>query len=125
MFDPKTTKIVKIRKTNIGGFLAMIFCTIVIVSTIGSSFAIRNALAQTQQQLQTQQAPTIAYISPWTNNLPTINANSNNLQVLCGHGICDQSFDPGSRTHDNAVLSSPWTNNLPIINHEEMKSILD
>ena len=73
----------------------------------------------------TQQAPTIAYSSAWTNNLPTINPNSNNLQVLCGHGVCDQSFDPGSRTHDNAVLSSAWTNNLPTINHEEMKSILD
>jgi hypothetical protein len=62
--------------------------------------------------------------SPWTNNLPTINPNINNFQVLCGHGVCDQSSDPNNRMHDNAVLSSPWTNNLPTIN-QEMKSILD
>jgi hypothetical protein len=116
MFDPKTTKIVKIRKKNmLGGFLAMIFCTIVIASTIGSSLGIRNSFAQTQQ-VQTQQAPTIAYSSPWTTNLPSINPNSNNLHVLCSHGICDQSLDPGSRTHDNAVLGSSWTNNRPIVN---------
>ncbi len=57
MSDLKTTKIVtKTRKKN--------FCTLVIVSTIGTSFAIRNSFAQAQQQQQIQQAPTIAY----TNN---------------------------------------------------------
>ena len=72
MFDPKTMRIVKIRKEKMrGGFLAMIFCAIVIASTIGSFFGIWNSFAQTQPQ--TQQAPTIAYSSPWTNNLPTIN----------------------------------------------------
>jgi hypothetical protein len=40
MFDPKTTKIVKIKKKNIGGFLAMIFCVIVIASTLGLSIQV-------------------------------------------------------------------------------------
>ena len=34
MFDLKTTKIGKTRKKNLGSFLAMLFCTFVIVSTI-------------------------------------------------------------------------------------------
>ena len=103
MFDPKTTKIVKIRKKR-DSFLAMLFCTILIASTIGSYLGIRSSFAQTQE------APTIAYRSPWTTNLPGINPDTNNLHVLCSHGICDQSLDPGSRMHDNAVLS--WTDNL-------------
>ncbi|MFZ0514311.1 MAG: hypothetical protein WAM14_22095, partial [Candidatus Nitrosopolaris sp.] len=85
MFYSKTTKIVKTRKKNIGSFLAMLFCTLVIVSTIGNSFGIRNSFAQ--QQLQTQQPSTISQ-SPWSNDLPT--------------------FDPGNRTH-NAVISSSQT----------------
>lgn len=44
MLDPKTTKIV--RKKNIGTFLGMLFCVLVIVSTIGNSFGIRNSFAQ-------------------------------------------------------------------------------
>src|SRR5215469_1692777 len=115
MFDPKTPKIVR-KKIMGGGFLAMIFCTIVIASTIRSSLGIGNSFAQTQQ-VQTQQAPTIAYSSPWTTNLPSINPNINNLHVLCSHGICDQSPDHGNRTHDNAVLVSSWTNNRPTVNH--------
>ncbi|MGC1931201.1 MAG: hypothetical protein WA667_19705, partial [Candidatus Nitrosopolaris sp.] len=99
MFDSKTMKIVKkTRKKNIGSFLAMLFCTLVIVSTIGNSFGIRNSFAQ-EQQLQTQQPSTITFQSPW----------SNNLQALCGQGICNQSSDPGNRTHNNAVISSSQT----------------
>ena len=113
MFDQNTTRIVKIRKKNMrGSFLAMIFCAIVIASTIGSSLGIRDSFAQTQPQ----QAPTIAYSSPWTTNQPTVNPNINNFQVLCRNGICDQSFHHGSRTHHNAVLSSPWTTNQPTVN---------
>jgi len=120
MFDPKSTR----KKNMRGGFLAMIFCAIVIASTIGSSFGIRNSFAQTQQQVQTQQAPTIAYNSPWT--VHTINPNINNFHVLCGHGICDQSSGLSNRRHDNAVLGSPWLlGSLPAINKEEMKSMLD
>ena len=100
MFDQKTTRIVKIRKKNLRvSFLVMIFCAIVIASTIGSSLGIRNSFAQTQPQVQTQ-APTIAYSSPWTTNQHTVNPNINNFQVLCHNGICDQSFHHGSRTQN-------------------------
>jgi hypothetical protein len=87
MFDVKTTKIVrKTRKKNIGSFLAMLFCTLIIVSTIGYSFGIRNSFAQ--QELQTQQPSTISE-SPWSNTLPT--------------------FDPGNTRDHNAVISSSQT----------------
>jgi hypothetical protein len=75
MFYSKTTRTVsKTRKKNIGSFLAMLFCTLVIVSSIGSSFGIKNCYAQAQQQQQIQQAPTIAYKSPWSNNLQSSSA---------------------------------------------------
>ena len=71
MFYSKTTKTTKIntRRKYIGSSLAMLFCTLLIVSTIANSFGIRNSLAQ--QQLQTQQPSTISE-SPWSNNLPTL-----------------------------------------------------
>ncbi len=72
MFD---TKIVKTRKRNIGSFLAMMLCTILIVSTVGNSFVTRDAFAQEQQQLQTDQASVIPYNSPWNNNLLTVSTN--------------------------------------------------
>jgi hypothetical protein len=102
MFDPKTMKIVKVRKRNICGFLAMISFTILIVST-GGSFGLRSLFAQAQ--VQTQQTPTFAYSLPWTNNFHTLNPQINSFQVLCRHGICDQSSNPNIRTHDNAVKS--------------------
>ncbi len=95
MFNAKTTKIVtKTRKKNIGSFLAMLFCTLVIVSTIGNSFGIRNSFAQ--QQLQTQQPSTISE-SPWSNNLPTFNSGNT------------QTFDAGNTRDHNAVISSSDT----------------
>ncbi|MGC1928667.1 MAG: hypothetical protein WA667_06800 [Candidatus Nitrosopolaris sp.] len=94
MFDSKTTKIVKTRKKNIGGFLAMLFCTLVIVSTIGNSFGIRNSFAQ-EQQLQTQPPSTITYKSPLSNEMP-INSVSN--QPLCKASTCNQSSDPSNKT---------------------------
>jgi hypothetical protein len=118
MFDVETTKIVrKTRKKNIGGFLAMLFCTLVIVSTVGNSL-IRNSYAQ--QELQTQQPSTLSE-SPW----------SNNLQALCGHGVCDQpSGSSGSsnmpvsdtgniRHHDPTIDSSKtFTNSKQLdLNH--------
>jgi hypothetical protein len=51
----------------------MMLCTIVIVSTVGNFFATRDAFAQEQQQLQTDQA-SVPYNSPWSNNLLTVNA---------------------------------------------------
>jgi hypothetical protein len=103
MFDVESTKIVrKTRKKNIGSFLAMLFCTLVIVSTIGNSL-IRNSYAQ--QELQTQQPSTLSE-SPW----------SNNLQALCGHGVCTSSgsgnmpiADTGHIRHHDANISSSLT----------------
>jgi hypothetical protein len=101
MFYSKTTRTVsKTRKKNIGSFLAMVFCTLVIVSSIGSSFVIKNSYAQAQQQQQQQlaprQAPTVAYQSPWSNNLQVSSAS--NSQPLCKAGICNQSSNPASTT---------------------------
>ncbi len=78
MFYTKTTKIGKTRKKNIGSFLAMLFCTLVVVSTIGNSFGIRNSFAQ---QMQTQQPSILTFNSP----------SNNNWQVLCAHGMCTPS----------------------------------
>jgi hypothetical protein len=117
MFDPKTTKIVKIRKKNVSGFLAMIFFTILIVST-GGSFGLRNFFVQAQ--VQTQQTPTFAYSLPWTNNLSTLNPHINSFQVLCRHGICDQSSNPNISDHGNPIRSL-WTNNIPTVNQQESR----
>ena len=68
MFYSKTTKIGKrTGKKNIGSFLATLFCTLVITSTIGYSFVIRNSFVQAQ--LLTPSG------SSW----------SNNMHVLCAH----------------------------------------
>jgi hypothetical protein len=85
MFYTKTTKIGTTRKKNIGSFLAMLFCTLVVVSTIGNSFGIRNSFAQ--QELQTQTQPSML-----TFNSPS----NNNWQVLCAHGMCTPSPQPTS-----------------------------
>jgi hypothetical protein len=93
----KTDIVSKIRKKNIGSFLAMVFCTLVIVSSIGTSFGIKNSYAQAQQQqLQPRQAPTIAYQSPWSNNLQVSSAS--NSQPLCKAGVCSQSSGPATTT---------------------------
>jgi hypothetical protein len=77
--------IAKKDRNNTHSFSAMLFCTVVIVSTIGNSFGIRNSYAQ--QELQTQQPSTLSE-SPWSNDLPT--------------------FDTGLQ-HHNAVISSSQT----------------
>src|SRR5215469_6885068 len=90
----------KMRKKNICSFLAMVFCTLVIVSSVGTSFGIKNSYAQSQiqqQQLQPRQAPTVAYQSPWSNNLQISSAGSNS-QPLCAAGVCKQSSNPASTT---------------------------
>jgi hypothetical protein len=117
MFDSKTVKIVKMRKRNISSFLAMTFFTIL----IGGSFGLGNFFAQAQ--VQTQQAPSFAYSLPWTNNLSTLNPNINSFQVLCRHGICDQSSNPNISNHGNPIRSL-WTNNMPTVNQQEMKSTI-
>src|SRR5215469_8744752 len=75
MFYTKTTKIGVSRRKNIGSFLAMLFCTLVVVSTIGNSFGIRNSFAQQELQTQTQPPSTISD-SPWSNNLPVLNSGN-------------------------------------------------
>jgi hypothetical protein len=96
MFQSKTTGTVKTRKKNIGSFLAILFCTLVIVSSIGTSFGIRNSYAQVQQQ-QMQHTPTIVYKSPWSNNLQ-VSSLSVGSQPLCAAGVCSQSSSPATNT---------------------------
>src|SRR5215467_10752298 len=96
MFFSKTLR--KTRKKNICSFLATGFCTLFIVSSIGTSFGIKNSYAQAQQQqLAPRQASTVAYQSPWNNNLQISSAGSNS-QPLCQAGICSQSSKPASTT---------------------------
>lgn len=98
MFKSKPTGTVrKTRKKNIYSFLAVLFCTLVILSSIGSSFVIRNSYAQVQQQQPQRQAPTVAFQSPWSNNLQISSAGSNS-QPLCQAGICSQSSGPATST---------------------------
>jgi hypothetical protein len=68
MFNSITTNILKIRKKNIGSFLAVLLCTLVIASTIGTSFA-------QEQQLHLVQPSIVRYDTPWR-NLATFDAVS-------------------------------------------------
>src|SRR5215469_15419018 len=120
----------KMGKKNIGSFFAMVFCTLLLVSSIGTSFGIKNSYAQAQQQLQPRQAPTVAYQSPWSNNLQVSSAS--NSQPLCQAGICSQSSKPASSTQTanadptqianvdpvatnaHATISQTATNNKPL-----------
>jgi hypothetical protein len=99
MYENKTTESVKTRKGNIGSFLTILFCTFVVTGTIGSSVAISNSFAQEQQ---IQQAPTIAYKSPWSNNLQISSTGS---QPLCVAGVCSQSANPASTIQSKNVTT--------------------
>src|SRR5215813_1755377 len=102
MFYTKTTKIGKTRKKNIGSFLAMLFCVVVVVSTIGNSFGIRNSFAQQELQTQTQPPSTISD-SPWSNNLPIFNSGnipSGNMPSGNMPSGNMQSDDPGFARHN-------------------------
>ena len=114
MFKSKATG--KIRKKNICIFLAMVFCTLVIISSIGTSFGIKNSYAQAQQQqqqlLSPRQAPTVAYQSPWSNNLQVSSAGSNS-QPLCKAGICNQSLSPASTTQITNMDPTQIANVVP------------
>jgi hypothetical protein len=89
MFYLKTAKTVrKTRKKHICSFLAMLFCTLVIVSGIGSSFAIRNSYAQTFPTQTPNLDPTTANIhmsksqtSTNTHQLPLIHQFISNKVV--------------------------------------------
>src|SRR5215467_8038350 len=97
MFYTKTTKIGKTRKKNIGSFLAMLFCVVVVVSTIGNSFGIRNSFAQQELQTQTQPPSTISD-SRWNNNLPVFNSGNMPSGNMPSGNM--QSDDPGFARHN-------------------------
>jgi hypothetical protein len=96
VLDSKTTKFVRTREERIYSFLAALFCTLVVVSTIGTSFGIRNSFAQ---QIQTQPPSTISD-SPWSNNLPVL--NSGNTQTgdpdFTRHHFGNESITVGPNT---------------------------
>ncbi len=87
MLYSKAIKIVKTRKKDIGSFLALLFSIVIILSTIGYSFGIRNSFAQ--HELLTQQQPSTVTALPWSNNLPT--------------------FVTSSTQYRDAVINSPQT----------------
>src|SRR5215469_13204445 len=94
MFDSITTNILQIRKKNIGSFLAVLFCTLIIASTIGTSFGTTNSFAE-EQQLQLVQPSIVRSDSPWSNNLPTFDALS-----------LPDSHAANTRNHNNVAISS-------------------
>src|SRR5215469_1362521 len=111
MFDLETTKTLrKTRKKNLGSFLAMLFCTLVILSTMGNSFGIRNSYAQQPQllQQQTQQPSILTYHPPLSNNLSNSSAQHQQQQ---------QTQQPST-----VAYHSPWSNNLPISNSGNMSN---
>jgi hypothetical protein len=86
------TKKLEIDKRNIGSLLAMIFCTLLIVSTMEN--------LSVQAQLQTQQPSTITFQYPWSKNLPAF--NDNNIPTTYYGNI---------RDHNAAISSSPTFTN--------------
>jgi len=73
--------LIRTGKNDIDSFLVILFCTVVIPSTTGYSFA--------QQELQTQQQPSTVTELPWSNDLPT--------------------FDTGNTQHRNTAIISSQT----------------
>src|SRR5215831_1386720 len=71
MFNSITTNILK---RKIGSFLAVLFCILIIASTIGTSFRITNSFAE-EQQLHLVRPSIVRSDSPWS-NLPTFDALS-------------------------------------------------
>jgi hypothetical protein len=108
MFNLRT-KIAKTRNKKISSFLTMLFCTLVIISTIGNSFVIMSSFAQQELQTQTQPPSTIND-SPWSNNLPIF--NSGNMQSDNMQSGNLQTADPGiTRQHfsNESVTVGPNT----------------
>src|SRR5215467_8861092 len=94
MFSLITTNILKIRKKNIGSFLTVLFCTLIIASPIGTSFGITNSFAQ-EQQRHIVQPSIVGSDSPWSNSLPTFDA----LSLPASHV-------DNTRNHNVAISSS-------------------
>jgi hypothetical protein len=82
-------------------YLAMLFCAVVVVSTIGNSFGIRGSFAQ--QELQTQPSSTISDSSRSNNSIVF---NSGNMQTgdpdFTRHNFGNESITAGP----NAVTNS-------------------
>lgn len=97
---------VKIPSKNIG----TLFCILAILGSLG----LGNSFVQAQQLLlQTQQAPTIVYKSPWSNMLPAVDSSRNTIQQLCPAGICSNSTtlhnNPNTQ-HNGIGASQTFTN---------------
>jgi hypothetical protein len=84
----------KRKNSKIGGFLSILFCVLLVASTIGNSFGIKNSYAQTE--LQTQQPSTLSQ-QPFTLS----------QQPLCRGGICDNNTTQRNNVDPrHAVISS-------------------
>ena len=94
----RTKKLKGLFKRNIVGFLAMIFCMLLIGSTTENLAA----------QLQTQQPSTITFQSLWSNNLPGFN-----------DGNMPSTYYGNTRDHNTAISTSlTFTNSKnPELNH--------
>jgi hypothetical protein len=86
----------------------MLFGILIIVSTIGNSFGIRNSFAQQELQTQTQPPSTISD-SPWSNNLPVFNSGNmqgGNIQTInpdfTRHHFGNESVTVGPNTVTNS-----------------------
>jgi hypothetical protein len=86
MLDSNRTKKLEIDKKNIASLLAMVFCTLLISSTMEN--------LSVQAQIQTKQPSTITFRYPWSNNLPAINA------------VNMSTADIGNARGHNAVVTS-------------------
>jgi len=87
----------KRKNSKIGGFLSILFCVLLVASTIGNSFGIKNSYAQTE--LQTQQPSTLSQ-QPFTLS----------QQPLCRGGICDNNTTQRNNEDPrHAVISSSQT----------------
>src|SRR5215831_9304622 len=125
MFNSITTNILK---RKIGSFLAVLFCILIIASTIGTSFRITNSFAE-EQQLHLVRPSIVRSDSPWS-NLPTFDAlslpashvdNTRNHNVVISSSL---SFTKSKNLHLNhsfvsnkvvgpdrfRFITSYWTN---------------
>jgi hypothetical protein len=73
--------------------IAMLFCTLIILSTIGNSLGTRSSFAQVQQVKS--QIPSTISTHP-VNTTQTKSTSLGSSQPLCAAGICDQSSNPAS-----------------------------
>jgi hypothetical protein len=93
-----------LKNSKNGGFLSIILCVLLIASTIGSSFGIKNSYAHAQ--LQTQQPSTLSQQPSTLSQQPLTLLQ----QPLCRGGICDNNAtQPNNLDPRHAVISSSKT----------------